>query len=151
MPLHSISSIICRELGKLKRELEAYESEAMIWQTPAGITNSAGNLALHLVGNLKHFIGANLGNSGYIRDRKAEFEQKNVPLPELLQALDETSVVVQKSLAALDAHVLSQTYPEQVFSEPVSTLHWLIHLISHLSYHLGQVNYHRRVSTGKQK
>src|SRR5258708_13533143 len=83
-----ISAIMARDLRALRRELEAYADERDIWRIQPGISNSAGNLALHLTGNLQYFIGTVLGSSSYVRDRDAEFNPRDVPPTPLLRQAD---------------------------------------------------------------
>lgn len=134
-----------RDLDKLKTEVEQYSNEADLWKTRGEITNSAGNLTLHLIGNLKHFIGAVLGNSGFVRDRDAEFSKGGVSRDELLAEIDAASAVVRSTLENLTDEELAKTYPIEVFGQPMTTEFFLIHLTTHLNYHLGQINYHRRL------
>lgn len=134
-----------RELVKLKEEVGLYNNEDLLWQKAPGISNSAGNLCLHLVGNLNHFIGATIGNTGYARDRDREFIEQNVPREKLLRAIDETIVVLKQSLQNLSETDFAKEYPLMKHDQRVSTLHMLIHLLAHLNYHLGQINYHRRL------
>lgn len=134
-----------RDLIKLKGELLAYRSEENIWKTEAQIPNSAGNLTLHLIGNLNTFIGAELGKSGYVRNRPLEFSDKDVPREKMIAAIDSTIQVIKKALGTLTEEDYSAEYPLQVFEEKTSTEYFLIHLAVHLGYHLGQVNYHRRL------
>ena len=141
-----LSQLYQRDLDKLKIEIGQYTSEERLWAVPDGIVNSGGNLALHLVGNLKHFIGAVLGKSGYVRDRDAEFVLKSVSQADILTAIDETSEVVTSTLAKLNADDLAAIYPIEVFGHPMTTEAFLIHLSTHLNYHLGQINYHRRLT-----
>ena len=133
-----------RDLAKLKAELELYSDEADLWKMAGGIPNSAGNLALHLVGNLKHFFGATLGNIEYVRDRDLEFSDKHVPRSVIVEAIDETSVIVRQTLERLSDEDMTRTYPIEVFGHPMSTEFFAVHLATHLTYHLGQINYHRR-------
>lgn len=137
-----------RDLRKLYGEVEKYTDEANIWKTEKGIANSAGNLCLHLVGNLNTYIGKEMGNSGYIRNRDQEFAQKDVPRAHLLRMIEDTIAVVTQTLEASDETRWSDQYPVLVFDKPTSTAFMLIHLASHLAYHLGQVNYHRRLIDG---
>jgi uncharacterized damage-inducible protein DinB len=139
-----------RDLGKLKAEIEQYSNEADLWKTDGEITNSGGNLTLHLIGNLKHFIGAVLGNSGFVRDRDAEFSTGGVSRAELLAEIDIAAAVVKSTLEKLTDEDLAKTYPIEVFGHPMTTEYFLIHLTTHLNYHLGQINYHRRLLAGKQ-
>ncbi|VXD15939.1 DinB family protein [Marinoscillum sp. 108] len=134
-----------KDLNILIREVDSYSEESDLWKTAPGITNSAGNLALHLVGNLQHFIGAVLGDTGYVRNREAEFSDRNVPKAKILQDIQETIAVVSATLTKLNDEQLNDIYPIEVFGKPMTTLHFLVHLEGHLNYHLGQVNYHRRL------
>ena len=109
-----LNTLYHRDLNKLKEELNAYASEESIWAVKDGISNSAGNLTLHLIGNLNHFIGATLGNSGYVREREKEFSLKNIPRHELIRNIDETIVVVQQTLLKLTQADLEKTFPIQV-------------------------------------
>ena len=143
-----LKNLYDRDLKKLRTEIESYRDEAAMWKVDAEITNSAGNLFQHLVGNLKSFIGANLGNSRYVRQRDLEFSKKNTPRAELLQMIDETAEAVAATLDELTPDQLEQEYPIVVFAdrtEPMTTGWFLIHLATHLNYHLGQINYHRRL------
>ena len=145
MQLDIISKLIVRDLAKLQEEIQLYKNEAVIWKTDKQITNSAGNLALHLVGNLITYIGKELGQTGYVRNRDLEFSQKNVPRTVLVRMIAETSEVVISTLKNFDESKLSSDFPVVVFKEKTSTGYMLMHLTSHLAYHLGQVNYHRRL------
>ena len=138
-------SVYIRYLDHLKKEIEAYPDEASLWHIKHGISNSAGNLALHLIGNLNHFIGAKLDNTGYIRNRDAEFSQKDVSRANLLTDIEKTKGVVKTTLQSLSAESLTAVYPEQFRGEDIRTLDFILHLLAHLAYHVGQVNYHRRL------
>jgi uncharacterized damage-inducible protein DinB len=100
---------------------------------------------LHLVGNLNHFIGATLGSTGYVRNRELEFSQKNVPVDELINKIDSTIVVVDETLNKLSDGILDELFPVPFADQKVTTMHMLTHLVTHLSYHLGQINYYRRL------
>jgi uncharacterized damage-inducible protein DinB len=145
MSIHTFRKIFARDLARLHKEIEAYKLEKNIWHIEKSIANSAGNLCLHLVGNLNTYIGATLGNSGYIRDREAEFSLKNIDKTELLKKIDDTIVVVDRSLSLLREEQLGDEYPLLVLEEKTTTEYMLTHLAAHFSYHLGQVNYHRRL------
>jgi len=136
-----------RELVKLKQELELYNSEDNIWRVDKNILNSAGNLCLHLIGNLNTYIGAEFGNNGYVRNRPEEFSLKNVPRQELVAKIEQTIEGLDAALSLITQEQLNNDYPQpQVIAEgKVSTEYFLVHLAMHLSYHLGQVNYHRRL------
>ena len=142
----SISELINRDLDRLANEVEAYSKEENLWITEGEITNTAGNLTLHLCGNLQHFIGAVLGKTGYERNRDFEFAAKNISRAELLGSIQKTKTAVRDTLQRLPESVLNYPYPLRVFNnKEMSTLFFLIHLQGHLNYHLGQINYHRRI------
>ena len=141
----TLQQIFKRDLEKLKIEIEAYKDETNLWAIDRAVTNSAGNLCLHLIGNLNHFIGAEFGKTGYVRDRPLEFSDKDVPREILIKKINDTITVVDVSLNKITDAQLQQEYPIIVFAEPMSTEYFLIHLAAHLSYHLGQINYHRRL------
>ena len=143
--IESLKSLYTRDLNKLRTEILSYNNEKIIWSVDKNMSNSAGNLCLHLAGNLNHFIGAVLGNSGYVRNRDLEFSLKNIPRPELIEKIDRTLDIVTKTLDKLDEDELKKEYPLVVFESKMSTEYFLIHLLSHLDYHLGQINYHRRL------
>ncbi|GAB0154868.1 hypothetical protein CHRYSEOSP005_01280 [Chryseobacterium sp. Alg-005] len=145
MITESLKSLYTRDLNKLKTEIGSYKNEGTIWKVDKDIFNSGGNLCLHLVGNLNHFIGAILGKSGYIRNRDLEFSLKNVPRAELIDQVERTLAVVVKTLGQLHEDDLKKEYPLVVFENAMTTEYFLIHLLSHLDYHLGQINYHRRL------
>ena len=134
-----------RDLDKLGEELKQYPSEESMWTISGDIKNSAGNLSLHLCGNLQHFIGTVMGNSGYVRNRDAEFADKGIPRQKLLDEIAKTKKAIADTLPKIVDTQLEAQYPIDVFGKPMTTVHFLIHLGAHLGYHLGQVNYHRRL------
>ena len=143
----SLSELFERDLTKLKEEISLYEDESKMWAVKGGIKNSAGNLTLHLLGNLNHFIGAVLGNSGYLRNRDAEFSDKNIPRAEVMNNIDKTKEVIQSVLLKIPDEELVKDYPVIVMGgKKMKTGYFLIHLAGHLNYHLGQINYHRRLT-----
>lgn len=141
----SIKSLYTRDLNKLKTEIESYQNEEALWKIDKNILNSGGNLCLHLVGNLNHFFGAILGNLGYVRNREEEFSLKNISRTELIKQVEETLNVVISTLNQLSEEDLAKDYPIQPLGYTMTTEYFLIHLFGHLSYHLGQINYHRRL------
>ena len=144
----SLAAVYARELATLRMEVEAYPTDADLWRVVSGIANPGGNLALHCAGNLQHFIGAILGGSGYERNRDAEFGDRSVPRATILESIDTASQVVPKTIAGLGAKQLDAEYPEPVAGVRLTTGDFLIHLAAHLNYHLGQLDYHRRIVTG---
>ncbi len=145
MLIQTLQALFQRDLAQLRKQIELYQDESRIWEVDKQIPNSAGNLCLHLIGNLNAFIGNALGQSGYVRDRDAEFALKGVPRAELIQKLDDTIEAVHRVLGSLSGPDLEKEFPVQVFASKTTTEYMLVHLATHLSYHLGQVNYHRRL------
>ena len=145
MPIESLKILFNRDLNQLKTEIESYQNESDIWTIQKGISNSAGNLCLHLVGNLNTYIGAQFGNTGYIRNRPLEFSLKNIPKAELVSKIEATIIIVDNALTNISEEDLKMEFPLLVFKEKTSTEFMLIHLTIHLAYHLGQINYHRRL------
>lgn len=138
-----------RDLQRLQQEIEAYPTEESLWTVVDGISNSAGNLSLHLVGNLNEYIGRILGKEPYQRNRPLEFSAKNVAKETLLARITATREVVIRALESLTDNTLHQEYPENILGYSMTTLYFLIHLEGHLNYHLGQIDYHRRILTGQ--
>lgn len=145
MALPAIKVFFNRDLNRLKNEIQSYRNELKIWVIEKNIANTAGNLCLHLVGNLNAYIGAEIGKTGYIRQRDLEFSLKNIPQDNLIKMVEDTIEVVNNSLDLISEEDLLIEYPLLVFEEKTSTEFFLIHLTTHLGYHLGQINYHRRL------
>ena len=141
----SLKSLYRIDLEKLAGDLSQYKDESKIWQVSTGIKNSAGNLTLHIVGNLNNYLGKILGNTGYVRNRDAEFSLKDVPRAELLKMIADTITMIEKVLDQLPPEQLAASYPEVVFDAPMTTEYFIVRLYGHLNYHYGQVNYHRRL------
>lgn len=141
----SLIELFIRDLNKLNDEILAYPDEYSLWEVDARIKNSGGNLAIHIIGNLNHFIGAHLGSTSYIRQRDKEFNDKNVPRELIIDHIKDIKNILNDVLSSLNNEVLSRNYPIEVFGKPMSTEYFLIHLYGHLNYHLGQINYHRRL------
>jgi uncharacterized damage-inducible protein DinB len=140
-----LSELYERDLNKLREEIEQFTDETDLWTTSGGITNSAGNLCQHLTGNLRHFFGSVLGGSGYVRDRDAEFAEKGTTKADLLADIDAAAASVKDTLSKLTDDDFAKTYPIDVFGHPMTTGYFLVHLTTHFNYHLGQINYHRRL------
>ena len=151
MTITRLRTLITRDLRGVKREIEAYPDDASVWREIPGTPNTGGTLALHLAGNLQHFFGAMLGRDGYVRNRDAEFARRDVPRRELLSGIDAAIASVEKTLGALDEAALGRPYPEPIAKRTVETGVFVMHLASHLAYHLGQMDYHRRAVTGDAK
>ncbi|QIX63329.1 DinB family protein [Hymenobacter sp. BT18] len=145
MLTETLRRLFSRDLLRLQEEVTLYQNEQNLWLIDKAIANSAGNLCLHLIGNLKTYIGAELGGAAYVRQRSLEFSARYVPRAELLAQLAETRLLVDQSLGRLSEADVQQIYPQVVFDAPMTTEYFLVHLATHLAYHLGQVNYHRRL------
>lgn len=140
----TLISFFERDLNKLIAEIALYKHEENIWRVEKNISNSAGNLVLHLIGNLNTFIGKEIGKTDYVRNRELEFSQKDVPRKILIEQINDTLSMVKDSLKNTTNEDLKNDYPFLKFSEVVTTEFLLVHLATHLTYHLGQINYHRR-------
>ncbi len=132
-------------LTKLAEEINLYPDDASLWVLQEGINNTGGNLCLHLAGGLQHFLGAVLNESGYVRNRDAEFSLKNISRKKLLEEVEATRMAVKDTLEQVSKKELEKEYPLQVLGYPMTTEYWLVHLLGHFNYHLGQINYHRRL------
>jgi uncharacterized damage-inducible protein DinB len=143
--LNTLAELFQRDLRQLATEISLYANESDLWIVKGEISNSAGNLCLHLIGNLNHFIGAALGNTGYVRDRPTEFAAKQVPRAVMLEHIEDVIQVVTSTLSKLSEADLQNDFPLEKRGEIVKTDYMLLHLFGHLSYHLGQINYHRRL------
>lgn len=140
-----LTRLFSRDLDKLISELNLYQNESHLWLLDKDISNTAGNLALHLVGNLNHFIGASIGNTGYVRQRDLEFSQKNIPREDLISSVEATKLMIAEVLDKVTEADLNKEFRRNPFEEYMTTEFFLLHLLTHLSYHLGQINYHRRL------
>ena len=141
----ALSEIFDTGIEKVIAELNGYDNESNIWLCPDGISNSSGTLALHIAGNLQHYIGTVLGNTGYERKRDMEFSKRDVPRKELIAELKTTKSAVINTLRNISEQQIDSDYPLLFPDKVVSTHFMLIHLAAHLNYHLGQINYHRRL------
>jgi uncharacterized damage-inducible protein DinB len=143
--IQTLKTLFNRDLNRLKVEIESYQNESKIWYTEKTISNSAGNLCLHLIGNLNTYIGAQIGKTNYIRNRELEFSDKDVPKTVLVAQIEATIQTVNDALSLVSEQDLKKEYPILVFETKTSTEFLLVHLTTHLAYHLGQINYHRRL------
>lgn len=146
--LDELKVLLPRELRAVKRQIESYPDDASVWKAVPGLPNSAGTLALHVAGNLRHFVGATLGRDGYERDRDAEFSRRDVPRREIAETLDAAIAAVTAALDRADDATLAGPWPEPIAQRRVSGGDFALHLAAHVAYHLGQIDYHRRLVTG---
>ena len=143
--IETLLKLFDRDLQRLEEEINLYQTEEAIWKLGGEIKNTGGNLCLHLCGNLQHYIGANLGHTSYVRNRDNEFAAKGISKAELIAEVQKTRQTVRDTLENLKPSVLEAEYPEKVYDYTMTTAYFLIHLTAHLNYHLGQINYHRRI------
>jgi uncharacterized damage-inducible protein DinB len=148
-PASWIRLLLVRELEAFARELSLFPNDEMVWATLPGISNSAGTLALHVSGNLQHFVGRILGATGYVRDRNAEFSRRGVSRDELAREIRQTIQVIDNVLPGLSSDDLAHEYPEAVGGVRFPTGLFLLHLSTHAAHHLGQAGYLRRALTGE--
>ena len=139
--IESLITLFSRDLDKLKIEIESFRDDANIWKITGEVKNTSGNLAMHIAGNLEHFIGTTLGNTSYVRDREFEFAGKDVPKAELAKKVDSAKEAVANTLRKLSEADLSSTYTIKVFNDSDTTEQFILHLYGHLNWHLGQINY----------
>ncbi len=144
MSYQTLHKLFSRDLAKLKEEISLYSDDTSLWKKIPGTTNSGGNLALHLAGNLRHFIGATLGNTAYVRNRDLEFSTRNLSRHELSKLVELCILEVGNTFQSSDIISFDSMYPAEFLGEKLSVEYVLLHLLAHLNYHLGQINYHRR-------
>lgn len=140
----TLSQLFARDFEKLETEVYNYSTEENLWIKESGISNSGGNLALHIAGNLEHFFGSVIGKTDYVRDREFEFNGK-VDREELISRIRSARKAVKDVLSEMNPDDFAETYPLEPFGFAMSTEYFFVHLYSHMGYHLGQVNYHRRL------
>lgn len=136
---------MARDLDLARRQILAYPDDELPWIPVEGIGNPGGVLALHIAGNLEHYLGASLGGTGYRRDREAEFAQQRVPRADIARALEAAAGTVEAVLAGAVEQNLPVIFPQLLRGRRVRTTDFLVHLAVHLGYHLGQLDYHRRM------
>ena len=144
MLANDLVTLFVRELETVQREVEMCPDDVALWKTAPGVSNSVGNLAAHLAGNVQHFIGAVLGKSGYVRNRDHEFSRREGTRAEIIADVQNAIDVTRKYLPALSDADYAAEYPEAVGGVKMRTSLFLMHLASHAAFHLGQADYLRR-------
>ncbi|MGE3189168.1 MAG: DinB family protein [Vicinamibacterales bacterium] len=144
----NLETLIVRDLEAFVREVERCPADRL-WTTLPGVTNAVGNLALHVAGNLRHFVGTVLGGTGFVRHRDDEFGRRSGDPAGVVADLRETIAVVRSVLPTLRDEVLAADYPEAPGGQPINTALFLQHLCAHLAMHLGQAGYLRRILTAE--
>lgn len=148
MFLDELKGFFLRDIAGLERELALYPDDSSVWRELAGLPNSGGTLILHLSGGLQHFFGMVLGHTSYVRNRNAEFSRRDVPRTELRKELEAAKQGVLAAFAQLTEERLEQPFPARITDVELSTRLTLLQLVTHVAYHLGQLDYHRRMVTG---
>ena len=143
-----LAALFARDIARLIQELQAFPDTAAVWKTAPGVTNSAGTLALHLEGNLREYVGRQLGALPYTRQRPLEFSARDVERTDLISRLEAVRDTIPAVISRLSASQLEACYPEVIHGKSITTRQFLIHLEAHFNYHLGQVDYLRRFVTG---
>lgn len=144
-----VSALLQRELSTFAREIELFPDDDTVWRVVPGITNSAGNLAQHLVGNLHHFVGAILGQTGFVRDRDAEFANRGRSRSDVARDLRGTAAMLARVFDGRSQADFPEVYPLEYGGMKLPTAVFLVHLEAHLAFHLGQAGYLRRTLTGE--
>ena len=145
MMIQPFLEFFLRDLNKLKEEIQLYKNENDLWKVESEIQNSAGTLALHLIGNLKHFIGAQIGFTGYVRNRDREFSDRNISREKLVFEVEEAISIVKTVLPTIKDEDFSKEFPVEMYGAKRNTGYIILSLSTHFCYHLGQINYHRRL------
>ena len=140
-----LASFYERDLRKVIEEINLFKNEADLWRTQGSVKNSSGNLVLHLIGGLNYHIGTNMGHTGYVRDRDQEFSRKGVERKVLVEQLEALMAMIVKTVNAMTPEDLEAEYPMLFDGEKRTNSYMLVQLLAHLNYHLGQVNYLRRI------
>jgi hypothetical protein len=144
-PMEKYKEMFVKYLNQLKDEVKAYPDDGSLWKLSGDIKNTPGNLCLHVCGNLKHNIGTIIGKTGYVRNRDAEFSRKNVPKNKLLNEVDSTIDMISPVIDKLTDDDMKKELPSDTFSQGGSIGLIILRVAAHMGYHLGQINYHRRL------
>ena len=144
---NELAALFRRDLTRLTQELHAFGSESDLWRTLPGVSNSAGNLTLHLEGNMREYVGRLLGNVAYTRERPLEFSLREITLKTLTMRIDEVKGLVVSVIDGLSVERLDSTFPVNIWGTPFSTRQTLMSLHAHVNFHLGQIDYLRRILT----
>ena len=144
----TIAIFLVRELEGFQRELELFPDDQSLWKTAPGVTNSAGNLALHVAGNVQYYVGTVLGRTHYVRNREDEFSRRSGTRNEVIAEIQAAIRIVRTVVPALPPEEFDRVFPEKVFGRDLRTDRFLLHLCTHAAYHLAQAGYLRRIVTG---
>jgi len=139
--------LFSRDLTRLIQELEAFPNDETLWARAPGVKNSAGNLVLHLEGNLREYVGRQLGGVAYSRERDQEFALAGISRGDLVRRMEEVRELVATVVSELGDDELEKPHPERVLERDLCSRDLLIHLHGHVNFHLGQIDYLRRILT----
>jgi hypothetical protein len=142
-----LATLFSRDLTRLIQELRAFPNDETLWESAPGVKNSAGNLVLHLEGNLREYIGRQLGQVAYTRVRDQEFAPAGISRDDLVRRMEQVKGLVVKVVSGLSDNELAAPYPESVLETTLCSRDFLVHLHGHLNFHLGQIDYLRRILT----
>ncbi|MBZ5578998.1 MAG: DUF1572 domain-containing protein [Acidobacteriia bacterium] len=145
---YQIAALFRRDLTRLLQQVQSFSDEAALWKTVPGVANSVGNLVLHLEGNLREYIGRQLGGVSYHRQRDSEFAKTTLPAADLVRRVEAVQELIPRVISTLSREECEALFPEDILGAPGATQQVLISLHGHLNYHLGQIDYLRRVLTG---
>lgn len=143
---NEIAWLFRRDLERLRKQVEMVADDDALWTVQPGVTNSVGNLALHLEGNLREFVGRQLGQVAYQRTRPVEFSQKGLTKDAVIERISQLGQLIPSVIESLTPEQIESEFPEVVLDAPMTTRQFLIHLYGHLNWHLGQIDYLRRIS-----
>lgn len=144
---NELAALFRRDLSRLIQEIEAFDDDSQLWTKIEGASNSAGNLALHLEGNLREYVGRQLGSVPYQRRRDEEFSGSGLTRADLVKRLEGARETVVRAISSIPDERLTESFPERVAGREWSTQQFIFHLLAHFNYHLGQVDYLRRFLT----
>jgi len=139
-----LAFLFSRDLTRLSKQIEAFPNDKTLWEKLPGVINPAGNLALHIEGNLREFVGRQLGQLPYKRNRELEFSSSGMSRDELGWRIGELRQSIPAVIRDLSSEQMELEYPEVVLEVATTTRQFLIHLYGHLNWHLGQIDYLRR-------
>ena len=146
---NELAALFSRDLNRLRKQIDSFRTDDDLWKILPGVTNPAGNLALHLEGNLREFVGRQLGQLSYERKRDLEFSTKGLTQDEVSTRLEELNQTIPAIIESLTKEELESDYPQVVLDSTMTTQQFLFHLYGHLNWHLGQLDYLRRILESK--
>jgi hypothetical protein len=123
------------------RDLAASLTNTQFWQKPFPFGNSFGHLVLHLTGNLNYYMGAQIAQTGYVRDRPREFNDPNPPSKdEALRRFDDTVETVLKTIRAQSPEDWSAEF-FGAGADASNRLAMMTQCAAHMQHHIGQMIY----------